>query len=90
MARTRKHAVAPGKEYWKSRLHSHGEEPGWYTKGQTHRKERRVKRQAIVDEMSTNGASWTDACASLATAMTAANDVLIQIWDAETRKLTGD
>ena len=31
----------PGREYWKSRLHPHGEVPGKFTKIMTHRKERR-------------------------------------------------
>lgn len=40
-----------GKEYWKSRLHCHGEEPGRYTKQWTHRKERRAKRCAAEAAM---------------------------------------
>ena len=31
-----------GKEYWKSRLHKHGESLGRFTKSLTHRKERRL------------------------------------------------
>jgi len=46
MSRTRKGGKAPGSEYWKSRLHRHGESPGRVTKDLTHRKERREKREA--------------------------------------------
>lgn len=35
-----------GNEYWKSRLHRGGEEPGRFTKKLTHRKERREERRA--------------------------------------------
>lgn len=31
------------KEYWKSRLHKHGEVPGKFTKKLTHKKERRTQ-----------------------------------------------
>jgi len=37
-----------GKEYWKSRLHTHGEEPGRVTKRLTHRKERRDEKAELV------------------------------------------
>ena len=51
MSRTRHQLKAKrrgiGKEYWKSRLHKHGEEPGRITKVLTHRKERRYAK-AIV------------------------------------------
>ncbi len=36
-----------GLEYWKSRLHRFGEDPGRYTKVRTHRKERRVGRRIL-------------------------------------------
>jgi len=36
-----------GKEYWKSRLHPQGEEPGKYTKRLTHKKERKTIKQII-------------------------------------------
>lgn len=39
----------PGKEYWKSRLHKHGEALGRYTKKLTHRKERRAKAVEVKD-----------------------------------------
>ena len=34
-----------GKEYWGSRLHRYGEEPGRYTKKLTHKKERRQNKE---------------------------------------------
>ena len=37
----------PGKEYWKSRLHPQGEEPGRFTKKLTHKKERRETKQLL-------------------------------------------
>lgn len=37
----------PGKEYWKSRLHSGGEVPGRWTKKMTHKKERRKAKILI-------------------------------------------
>lgn len=40
MSRSFKATPAPGKEYWKSRLHRHGEVPGRATKRRTHRRER--------------------------------------------------
>lgn len=40
-AQKRGHA---GKEYWKSRLHKHGEPLGKFTKVKTHRKERRQSK----------------------------------------------
>lgn len=49
MSRTTKQKPAPGKEYWKSRLHRHGESPGRETKTLTHRKERRQEQAAIAD-----------------------------------------
>ena len=49
MSRTIKHKVSIGKEYWKSRLHKHGEVPGPFTKKLTHRKERRVNKK-LSDE----------------------------------------
>ena len=33
-----------GLEYWASRLHKYGEDPGRYTKTLTHKKERRVSK----------------------------------------------
>lgn len=36
-----------GKEYWKSRLHPGGEEPGKFTKKLTHKKERRGIKQLL-------------------------------------------
>lgn len=50
MSRTRKETKAPGFEYWKSRLHKHGETPGRITKRLTHRKERREGRSIIRQE----------------------------------------
>ena len=52
MSRTKKdqrggHHGHPGKEYWKSRLHSGGEILGPITKRLTHRKERREAREEI-------------------------------------------
>lgn len=47
MSRTRKKTPPPGLEYWKSRLHRHGETPGRYTKQLTARKERRASRKEI-------------------------------------------
>jgi len=35
------------KEYWKSRLHRHGEVRGRYTKTRTHRKERRAAKKLL-------------------------------------------
>ena len=42
-----------GKEYWKSRLHPHGETPGRETKKLTHKKERRTIKQLICKIMKT-------------------------------------
>ena len=40
-----------GREYWASRLNGcGGDEPGRWTKVQTHRKERRVSRAIALDE----------------------------------------
>jgi hypothetical protein len=39
-----------GKEYWKSRLHSHGETPGKVTKKMTHKKERRKNKSEVEEE----------------------------------------
>lgn len=54
MSRSRKdgragggHRNTQGREYWKSRLHRSGEEPGAETKRLTHRKERRAARQSV-------------------------------------------
>lgn len=44
MARTQKGTKAPGQEYWKSRLHRHGETPGKVTKRLTAKKERRENK----------------------------------------------
>ena len=41
----------PGKEYWKSRLHKHGEIPGRFTKKRTHKYERRTSRREITIEL---------------------------------------
>ena len=47
MSRTKKGSKGPGAEYWKSRLHRHGEAPGMVTKKLTHKAERRkAKRDA--------------------------------------------
>ena len=40
-----------GKEFWKSRLHTHGEIPGRGTKILTHRKERRKAERLIRREL---------------------------------------
>jgi hypothetical protein len=37
------------REYWKSRLHRHGEQPGRFTKKRTHRKERYESYDEIED-----------------------------------------
>ena len=50
MARTKKGNKESGKEYWKSRLHRHGETTGKVTKILTHRKERRVAKKDSQDE----------------------------------------
>lgn len=47
MSRTRSRGKAPGTEYWKSRLHTHGETPGHHTKRLTHRKERRARKRLV-------------------------------------------
>lgn len=39
-----------GREYWSSRLHPGGEEPGRWTKQMTHRKERRVGKAAAMNQ----------------------------------------
>jgi len=44
-----------GKEYWKSRLHRFGEEPGRWTKTQTHRKERRITNDEIQKNLQESG-----------------------------------
>ncbi len=50
MSRTYHRSKGPGFEYWASRLHPGGEDPGRWTKTQTHRKERRdAKKQIEVD-----------------------------------------
>lgn len=46
MSRTKHGRKRPGTEYWKSRLHRHGETPGRATKTATHRYERRVRDKA--------------------------------------------
>lgn len=51
MSRTYHKSQGPGFEYWASRLHSGGEEPGRWTKTQTHRKERRDAREQIEAEV---------------------------------------
>lgn len=58
MSRTVKQTPPPGKAFWKSRLHRHGEQPGKFTKIRTHRKERqlgksieRIEIQAANDEL---------------------------------------
>lgn len=59
MSRTNKGTPGPGKEYWKSRLHKHGEVPGPYTKKRTHKAERQKafdlcicrKRHCICDTL---------------------------------------
>ena len=38
-----------GKEYWKSRLHKYGEDPGRYTKYLTHKKERRENKRMVYE-----------------------------------------
>ena len=48
MSRTRHKTKGAGYEYWASRLHPGGEEPGRWTKTQTHRKERRDAKEAIL------------------------------------------
>ncbi len=52
MSRTRHKEKAAkcgiGKEYWQSRLHCHGEQPGRYTKTRTHRKERREGKRMVA------------------------------------------
>lgn len=53
--RERKAKVGCDKEYWKSRLHRHGETPGRYTKKLTHKKERRHGRQ-VIDANKEDGA----------------------------------
>lgn len=49
MGRTYRHDSGLDREYWKSRLHRHGEQPGRYTKTQTHRKERRDSYDEVED-----------------------------------------
>lgn len=44
------------KEYWKSRLHKHGEVIGRYTKLLTHRKERRNSKKIVEHQKLTMGA----------------------------------
>ncbi len=50
MSRTHHTSKGPGFEYWASRLHRFGEEPGRWTKTQTHRKERRDAKERIKIE----------------------------------------
>ena len=50
MSRTYKNSKPIGYEYWKSRLHRYGEEPGRYTKYLTHKKERRDSR-GVINEL---------------------------------------
>ena len=50
VSRTYKHSKPIGLEYWKSRLHKYGEEPGRYTKYLTHKKERRDNKQQTKEE----------------------------------------
>ena len=40
-----------GKEYWKSRSHRYGEEPGRFTKNLTHRKERKQNKEVVKNFM---------------------------------------
>jgi len=42
------------REYWKSRLHRHGETIGRYTKKLTHRKERRISKEIVNQERESN------------------------------------
>lgn len=65
MSRSRKdgkrgggHRNTTGKEYWKSRLHTHGETPGRVTKRLTHRKERREGRLAELARRLRRPNSW--------------------------------
>ncbi len=56
MSRSKKDAVGGhrqgcGKEYWKSRLHRHGETLGRITKTLTHRKERREAHRVVRDSL---------------------------------------
>lgn len=56
------HRNTTGKEYWKSRLHTHGEEPGRLTKTWTHRKERREGRgEALAAYITEEVSEVTDA-----------------------------
>ena len=50
MSRTYHHSKDAGYEYWASRLHRHGEQPGRATKVATHRKERRVGAKRHIAE----------------------------------------
>jgi hypothetical protein len=50
MSRTVKGVKGPGHEYWKSRLHRHGETPGRITKRLTHRFERRQGKNELRRE----------------------------------------
>jgi hypothetical protein len=54
MSRTRHKEKADkkgiGKEYWKSRLHKHGEALGRITKVLTHRKERRASKKIAREQ----------------------------------------
>lgn len=51
MSRTYHKSKGPGFEYWASRLHPGGEDPGRWTKTQTHRKERRDAKEQIKAEV---------------------------------------
>ncbi len=61
MSRTHHKSKGPGFEYWASRLHPYGEEPGRWTKTQTHRKERRdAKEQIKADVLAEANAAIAD------------------------------
>ena len=55
MSRTFRNDGGLGREYWKSRLHRHGEEPGRITKTLTHKKERRQGRKIDTFNDEKNG-----------------------------------
>lgn len=47
MSRTYKDEKGPGYEYWGSRLNKGGDQPGEFTKKETHKKERREAKKDI-------------------------------------------
>jgi hypothetical protein len=47
VSRTRRRGKGAGTEFWSSRLHTHGETPGRYTKTRTHRYERRMNGRGV-------------------------------------------